>query len=182
MQADDLLRPHPTYRDSITVWRPFNLPTLGVQILTGVGGYMVGGIVSLPFQTGREITSFLLLSGVGFASGVYFGGKWMGGNGEFVPTVVYPAIGAAGIVGIVWIAAGQQSKGELSGIGGAIILGAAGAAFIVGTFLGYHLSASPTYRQVEMGFSPSENTMAANTSVYRIIEANNYKLTFKVHF
>jgi hypothetical protein len=165
------------------VWRPFNIPTIGIQILTGVGGWMVGGIASLPFQAaGGEFTSFILLGGVGFASGVYFGGKWMGGNGEFLPTVLYPTIGAVGIVGVIAIAAGNGGGGELSGVGGAIVLGAAGAAFVVGTFLGYHLSASPVYRRVEVGFSPAENANNAVTLVGRMMDASNQRLTVKIHF
>lgn len=144
---------------------------------------MVGGIASLPFQAaGGDFAAFLLLGGVGYAGGVYYGGKWMGGNGEFVPTVVYPAIGAVGIVGIVAIAAGNGGNEELSGVGGAIVLGAAGAAFVVGTFLGYHLSASPVYREVEMSFSPSGNALDASTSIDRMIDADNHSLTFKIHF
>lgn len=144
---------------------------------------MIGGIASLPFQAaGGEFTSFILLGGVGFASGVYFGGKWMGGNGEFIPTVVYPTLGAAGIVGIVAIAAGNGGGRELSGVGVAIVLGAAGVAFVAGTFLCYHLSASPIYRQVEVSFSPSDNARDASTAMSRIIDQNNQRLTLKIRF
>ncbi len=112
MQADHLQGPEMSCLDSTVVWKPFNLPTVGIQILTGTGGWMVGGIASLPFQAaGGEFTSFLLLGGVGFASGVYLGGKWMGGNGEFVPTVLYPAIRAVAIVGIIAIAGGKGGRG-----------------------------------------------------------------------
>ena len=63
-----------------------------------------------------------------------------------------------------------------------IVLGVAGTAILVGSFLGYHLSASPVYSQVEVSFSPSENARDVNASIHRMIDANNHSVSFKIHF
>lgn len=73
------------------IWQPFDLPTIGVQV---AGSVLFGRIPLLYVSTAHRslcgglncdqiVILYYLLAGVGQASGVYFGGEWMKGNGSF---------------------------------------------------------------------------------------------------
>ena len=148
-------------RDSLVQrisWKPFNAPTLGVQVLTsvGVGGIVIGSTIAIArknYQGGTDNILAALINtqnivyflGCALGAGVvplsvYYSGQWMGGNGEQTWTLL-GALGGSG-VGILLIALPGSMPGEE-------ILTYVAAMGIAGAILGYHFSSSTVYASAE---------------------------------
>ena len=134
--------PLPLPLDSLSLekaWKPFNTATIVVQVPTGlVFGTAAGvSVVYLLFprdltlnnsgQGVLALTAGIVAVAVCVPGGVYFAGKWMGGNGTFSATLNWSGYGFLG--GLVL---GSVTK---SGVVGGIV-------YLTGTIVGYHLSAS----------------------------------------
>ena len=150
-------------RDSLAQrisWKPFDAPTLGVQVLAsvGVGGIVIGSTIAIARNVYQQADHQLiraqdvvyvlgsLLGAAAVPLSVYYSGQWMGGNGEQTWTFL-GALGGSG-VGILLIALPGNIPGEE-------ILAYVAAMGIAGTILGYHFSSSTVYVRSE------KNSMSA---------------------
>jgi len=94
-------------------WRPFDPATIGVQTLTGAGSVAVmAAIAALIGPQTSETSGMLLASGgaaaaaISFPTGFYFGGKWIGGNGSYILTLLRGLGGG----GLAMLATGTKNK------------------------------------------------------------------------
>jgi len=128
---------------SLSLWDPFEPTTIVVQSLTGLG---LGTLIFIPGgdnsgSRGEIGEAILLLTQsvvavIAVPSAIYFVGKWMGGNGNYLWTLL-GGLGAGGISLLPNIMAGTGDQNA------AIIRTA--VLVVLGAILGYHLSASTVY-------------------------------------
>ena len=136
------------------IWQPFDLPTIGVQV---AGSVIFGGIPLLYVSTAHQslcegmkcdqiVILYYLLAGVGQASGVYFGGEWMKGNGSFWWTLA--GVGAAYVGSVITAASFNYSSNAIIPI---VIIQLAVPIII------YHLSADTRFApsSIESSLSPN---------------------------
>ncbi len=131
-------------------WKPFDLPTMMVQIPSGVaGGFVMGGaglLLGSALDGGRSLLGSVLLGGLGaffgIPAGVCVGGNWMGGNGTYIGTLFY-GYGIFLCGGLIASAAPPL---------GVIVM-------ILSPALGYQLSATPVYQSDNLSFLGAKNTM-----------------------
>ena len=78
----------------IILWKPYNIASVGVQTLTGVTSLGIVALASVSVANDYRFPQNLAVLFIGsivgaFAlpTGVYYGGKWMGGNGGYFATV-----------------------------------------------------------------------------------------------
>jgi photosystem II stability/assembly factor-like uncharacterized protein len=133
-------------------WRPFDLPTMLIQIPTGFGGGLVmglaGGLLGAAIDGKNSAAATIILGGggafFGVPAGVYFGGKWMGGNGTYGSTLLY---GYALLLGGALLTAAAPPLGVI--------------VMVLSPVLAYHLSASPVYQSDNSALLGTTNTKLA---------------------
>jgi len=131
------------------LWKPFDLTTVGVQAVSGIGFAAVGfalGYLRKPkggdasgVGGGLAILLASTLGAIALPIGVYFSGNWMGGNGGYWST-----FGGSIVVGglaILPIAIAGRSDVVSQVL---VVIAALG-----GGIAGYNLSASPVYEEKE---------------------------------
>lgn len=135
-----------SYNDSIQpviLWDPFELKTIVVQSVTGLG---LGTLIFITDKgnsgsrdglgEGILILTQSVVGAFAVPSAIYFIGKWMGGNGSYIWTLL-GGLGAGGISLVPNIIAGTGDQ-NASIIRTAVLV-------VAGAILGYHLSASPVF-------------------------------------
>ena len=126
------------------IWKPFHLPTIGVQSILGAGLGIVAfevGYSTKPKGTGIQ-TSFahllaIMMGSAALPCGIILGGDFMGGNGDPVYTVTGCILGGGiGILSKI-VSRGPNTENR--------IVALVSIAALFGGIAGYHLSASPVY-------------------------------------
>lgn len=129
------------------LWKPFDLTTVGVQAVSGIGfaaagfalGYLTkrkGGDAS-GLGEGLTILLASTLGAIALPTGVYFSGNWMGGNGGYWSTLGGGiVVGGLAILPIA-LAGRSDAGGQIL-----VVIAALG-----GGIAGYNLSASPVYEE-----------------------------------
>ncbi len=136
------------------IWKPFNVPTIGVQVLLGAGlgvGFFELGYSTKPTSgdgtgmgAGLAVILASIMGGAALPCGVFVGGDLMGGNGDPVYTVTGCILGG-GIGALPNIISGTGKVDETVAL--------VSVTALLGGITGYHLSASPIY---ESNFSLSQ--------------------------
>jgi hypothetical protein len=156
-------------------WDPFESTTIVAQSLTGLG---LGALIFIPgtsnsgsrndFGEGILLLTQSVVAAFAVPSAIYFIGKWMGGNGSYLWTLL-GGLGAGGISLVPNIIAGTGDQ-NASIIRTAVLV-------VVGAILGYHLSASTVYESSSsVFFKPTQEVASPLQIKITDFFQNNYKV------
>jgi hypothetical protein len=118
------------------LWKPFDPATIAVQTLTWTGGIAASIPLGLVFALSGSNGGVFVVGCLGSSFGIYLGGKWMGGNGKIILTLL------GSIPGALLFVAHEKRTDK---VGNEFLLYAAIPLSFLGPLFGYHLSASPVY-------------------------------------
>ena len=165
----------------IILWKPYNIASIGVQTLTGVTSLGIIAVASISvandYRFPENLGVLLIGSIVGalaMPTGVYFGGKWMGGNGGYFATV-----GGCLLGGLLMLPNGISGYGDNKVFW--VFVGT-----LAGAIIGYNGSASIVYgpgMNATANVHPSEMALrSVHPKPYNQMQSNFELLSIAMEF
>lgn len=157
------------------VWKPFNVETIALQMTTGAVGAGLASALTMALLSetsgkagspgfAASIIIFFVgsaVTAIAVPTGVYLGGEWSGGNGSFASTL-FMGLGFCAAT-LVVVPVPDTNFG--------ILVAAYLVSNLVGSILGYNLSASPVYPPEQLNNSMVPKREAKNDFSFDIVLA-----------